>query len=429
MDALILRGARVIDPSQNLDAPRDVLLSDGHIAGLLEPGTPAEGREIDVSGLIVAPGLVDIHVHLRQPGFEYKETIDTGAQAAVAGGITSVVAMPNTKPPPDTAEAVEGFYRLAEGAACRVYTLGAVTVGRGGTELAELVDLVSAGAVGFSDDGDPVADSKVMLNALTYSRMTRRPIASHCEDKPLASGGHMNEGRVSSELGISGIPCISETISAVRDIMLAEYAGAHLHICHVSAAGTVDAIREAKKRGKTRITGETAPHYLALTDKEVRSYSANTKMNPPLRTDTDREALAEALHDGTIDAIATDHAPHSMEEKQVEFDAAPFGIIGLETSLGVCWDTLVKPGILTPSQLIEKMSTNPAAIHDLPGGTLAEGMPADVVIIDPNREWTVPATFQSKAVNTPFVGRTLTGRAVMTIVGGDVRFDLDDRSA
>jgi dihydroorotase len=429
MERLILRGGHVLDPSQGIDLLADLVIEGGKVAGLLAPGVPAKGREIDVTGMFVAPGLVDIHVHLREPGFEYKETIETGANAAVAGGVTSVVAMPNTDPPPDTAAAVLGFVSRAKNVACHVYTVGSITQGRAGTELSEMADLVAAGVVGFSDDGSAVRNSRVLLNAMEYARPLGKPILSHCEDPDLAEGGQMHEGMVSAELGISGMPAIAEALGVIRDIALAEYSKAHLHVCHVSTAQSVEAIRSAKKSGATRITAETAPHYLALTDDAVRAFDSNTKMNPPLRTRADQDALREGLKDGTIDALATDHAPHSHEEKQVEFDAAPFGVIGLETSLGVCWTELVVKNILSPLQLIEKMSTNPARVCGLNAGTLAVGAPADVVLIDPKREWTVSSSFRSKSNNSPFVGWNLTGRAVLTLVGGEVRFDLDGTAA
>jgi dihydroorotase len=423
MDTIVLRGGRVIDPSQGLDALKDVVIADGKIAAIIEPATQAAGRDIDVSGRIVSPGLVDIHVHLREPGFEYKETIATGAEAAVAGGITSVVAMPNTDPAPDSADAVRGFYKTAESAACHVYTTGTITRARKGDQLAEFVDLAAAGVVGFSDDGDPVSNTRTLLHAMVYARPIGLPVVAHCEVKDLAAGGHMHEGTVSAELGIDGIPDISESLDVTRHIELAKYAGCRLHICHVSAAATVEVIRRAKAEGVVDVTAETAPHYLALTDEAIRTYDTHAKMNPPLRTELDRRALIEALQDGTIDAIATDHAPHSPEEKNVEFDRAPFGVIGLETSLGVCWTELVVTGLLTPLQLIAKMSTNPARIHGLPAGSLVVGSPADVVVIDPERRWTVPSRFRSKSRNSPFVGRELVGRAVLTLVSGAVRWE------
>ena len=428
MKSIILRGGRLIDPASNRDEPADLVISDGVVAKTVAPGAKAKGREIDVTGLIVAPGLVDIHVHLREPGYEYKETIATGADAAVAGGVTSVVAMPNTDPPPDCFENVRGFYDRARDAACHVYTVGAVTKGRSGEQLAEMGDLVDAGVVGFSDDGDPVSNSRTLMHAMEYARPLGKPFAAHAEMKDLVVGGHMNEGTVSAELGMGGMPDIAESLDIGRHITLAHYTASHLHVCHVSAAACVEVIRRGKSGGAGRITAETSPHYLALTDETVRTFDANAKMNPPLRTERDRLALKEALRDGTIDAIATDHAPHAAEEKQVEFDQAPFGIIGLETSLGVCWTELVEAGVLTPAQLIEKMSTNPARIHDLPAGTLAEGSAADIAVIDPSRRWTVPATFRSKSRNSPFIGRELTGKAVLTLVSGAVRHDEDGRA-
>lgn len=423
MESLILRGGHVLDPSQGIDEQVDVVIENGKVADIIPPGRKARGRDVNVEGMFVAPGLVDIHVHLREPGYEYKETIETGANAAVAGGFTSIVAMPNTDPPPDTAAAVLGFAARARNAACRVYTVGTITQGRQGQELSEMADLVAAGVVGFSDDGAPVSNSRVLLNAMEYARPLGKAILSHCEVPELAEGGQMHEGRVSSELGIAGMPPIAESLGISRDIALAGYSGARLHICHVSAAASVDVIRSAKMAGSARITAETAPHYLALTDEAVRTFDSNAKMNPPLRTRQDQQALKKALQDGTIDVIATDHAPHSREEKQVEFDAAPFGIIGLETSLGVCWTELVKTGVLTPMQLIEKMSTNPAQVCGLLAGTLKPGTAADVVVIDPDVRWVVAEPFRSRSQNSPFIGCELQGRAILTIVGGTVRYD------
>lgn len=428
METIILRGGHIIDPAQNIDREADLVIANEKIVGIVEPGTPVSGRDIDVAGLIVAPGLVDIHVHLREPGFEHKETIASGASAAVAGGITSVVAMPNTDPPPDSADHVVGFYRRAQPSACHVYTVGTVTRDRKGAQLSEMADLIAAGVVGFSDDGDPIGNSRTLLHAMEYARPLGKPIVAHAEIKELSEGGHMNQGTVSAELGIGGMPDIAESLDIARHITLAHFTGCHLHIAHVSAASSVEEIRLGKSAGPGRITAETAPHYLALTDEAIREFNSNAKMNPPLRSEADRIALKEALRDGTIDAIATDHAPHSPEEKVVEFDHAPFGIIGLETSLGVCWSELVVEDVLSPYQLIEKMSTNPARIHGLNAGSLAEGAPADVVAIDPTRVWTVPAKGRSKSRNSPFIGHTLTGKAVLTLVLGVVHFDEDGRA-
>jgi dihydroorotase len=429
MEAIILRGGVLIDPASNIDELKDVVISEGRVSAVIEPGTKASGREIDVSGLIVAPGFVDIHVHLREPGFEYKETIATAADAAVFGGVTSVVAMPNTDPPPDAAENVRGFYKNAETAACHVYTTGTITHGRKGVKLSEMADLISAGVVGFSDDGDPVDDTRTLLNAMDYSKPLGKPIVAHAEMQDLVVGGHMNEGTVSAELGIGGMPDIAESLDIARHIALAHYTGCHLHLCHVSCAAGVDEIRRGKTSGRGRITAETAPHYLMLTDETVRTFDTRSKMNPPLRTESDRQALKEALRDGTIDAIATDHAPHAPEEKKVEFDQAPFGIIGLETSLSVCWTELVVPGVLTPSELIRLMSTNPADIHGLAAGSLGVGAAADVAVIDPERVWTVPKRFRSKSRNSPFIGMDLTGKTVLTLVSGEVKYDEDGRAS
>ncbi len=419
---LAIRGGRIVDPSQGLDATLDLLLAEGTVAALgqgLE--APAEALEIDAHGLVVAPGLIDLHVHLREPGEEHKETIRTGARAASAGGFTAVCAMPNTDPPIDDPAAV-GFV-AAEGRraeAARVYPVGTISQGRAGVRLAEMGELVEAGAVAVTDDGSPVMDSGLMRRALEYAQSFDIPVADHPEDLGISDGGVMNEGLVCSRLGLRGKPNASEEIHIVRDLLLAEMTGGHIHIQHVSTQHGVEAIRQAKARG-VRVTAEATPHHLILTDEAVEGYRTEAKMNPPLRRSTDREAVREGLREGTLDVIATDHAPHHYDEKEAAFDDAPFGIVGLETSLGLILTHLVAEGILDLAGMVERMSVAPARAFNLPGGTLRQGAVADVTLFDPGEEWVVdPSAFLSKSRNTPFAGWKLRGRPSMTIVGGRV---------
>jgi dihydroorotase len=419
---LLLRGGRVIDPSQKMDAVADVLLVDGVVA---EIGTdvhePEHVHVHDVSGLIVCPGLIDLHVHLREPGGEHKETIATGARAAVAGGFTAVCAMPNTDPPIDDPAAV-GFVR-AEGervGLARVYPTGAISVAQQGERLAEIGEMVAAGAVGFTDDGRPVSDAGLMRVALEYAQAFNVPIASHCEEKSLSRGGSMNEGVVSTRLGLSGIPNAAEDVMIARDILLAELTGGRLHVQHVSTCNGVQFIRQAKARG-INVTAEATPHHLTLTDEACDGYRTEAKVNPPLRSEADRLAVIEGLLDGTLDVIATDHAPHHYDEKEQAFEDAPFGLVGLETALGIILTHMVGQHGMTLSTLVERMSCAPARAFRLPGGTLKAGSPADVTVFDPNREWIVnPTQLLSKSKNTPFSGWRLTGRATTTVVGGKV---------
>ena len=420
--SLLIQGGLVVDPAQELSDPRDLLIEDGKIAALEAPGTiAAEGRRvIAAQNLVVTPGLIDMHVHLREPGEEYKETILTGTRAAVAGGFTAVAAMPNTRPVNDNT-AITRFILEAAGAAglARVYPVGAISMGSLGQTLSEYADQKAAGAVAFSDDGHPVMNPMLMRRALEYARTFNVPLIAHEEDLDLRGGGVMHEGRVSLELGLRGIPAAAEETMIFRDLALLQLTGGRLHIAHVSAFGSVALIRTAKAAGLT-VTAETAPHYFSLTDEAVRGYDTFAKVNPPLRTAADVAAVKEALRDGTLDAIACDHAPHTSLEKDLEFEAAAFGLIGLETSLGLSLK-LVHDGVLSLSQLVAAMSTNPARILGVPGGTLAVGSPADVTLMDLNRTWTVDANrFASKSRNCPFNGWTLRGKAVMTIVGGKV---------
>jgi dihydroorotase len=419
---LLLRGGRVIDPSQQLDDVRDLLLVDGAVVGCEREIAPPEGTEIrDVSNLVVSPGLVDVHVHLREPGGEHKETIATGARSAVAGGFTSVCAMPNTTPPIDDPAAV-GFVRAAgiRAGTARVYPVGAISIGLKGERLTEIGELVEAGAVAITDDGRPVSDAGLMRLALEYARTFGIPVASHCEVLSLSRGGSMNEGVVSSRLGLTGIPNISEDVMVARDLMLAEYTGGHIHIQHVSTRRSVELIREAKARG-VHVTAEGAPHHWTLTEEAVDGYRTDAKMNPPLRTAEDRDAVRQGVADGTLDTIATDHAPHHYDEKEQAFDDAPFGIVGLETALGLAITELVEKGVISLPTMIERMSCAPARAMRLPGGSLRVGSPADVTVFDPAAEWVVdPRRLQSKSKNTPFGGWTLRGRAMLTIVGGRI---------
>lgn len=419
---VLLRGGRVIDPSRDVDQTADLLVQDGAIAAVGSGLAAPDGADVrDVRGRVVAPGLVDVHVHLREPGNEDVETIASGARAAAAGGFCAVCAMPNTDPVTDNQAAVGFIVRQAVRAGlARVYPIGAVSVGQRGERLSEFGELVGAGAVAVSDDGKPVASSHLMRTALEYARSFDIPVADHCEEPSLAAGGVMHEGLVSTRLGLKGIPAAAEEIMVGRDILLAGLTGGRVHLCHMSTRGSVDLIRRAKEQG-IRVTAEVTPHHLTLTDAACERYDTHAKMNPPLREAADVAALREGLKQGVIDCIASDHAPHAYDAKEAAFDDAPFGIVGLETAFGVAHTELVVGGVLTLPQLIHRMSTAPAAAFHLPGGTLKPGAAADVVVLDTTATWTVdPAAFASKSRNTPFAGRALTGRAVLTIVGGRV---------
>lgn len=418
--SLLIKNGRVIDPSRNIDDTLDILVDEGKIKevgkGLKAPGAEA----IDAKGMLVVPGLIDMHVHLRDPGLEYKEDINTGTRAAAAGGFTSVACMPNTKPVNDNKTVTAYILDKArrEGVV-NVFPIGAITQGSKGEALAEMGELKESGCVAVSDDGHPVANAELMRRALEYARGMGIMVISHAEEKALVGEGVMNEGYTATELGLKGIPRVAEDIATVRDVLLAEYTASPLHIAHVSTAGAVRTIREAKARG-VRVTCETAPHYFSLTDDAVRGYETNAKMNPPLREADDVAAIKEGLADGTIDAIATDHAPHHLDDKEIEFNLALNGIIGLETSLPLSLG-LVAEGVLELKTLVEKMSCNPAKILGIDRGTLQQGASADITIIDPDREWVVTAELlASKSKNSPWLGTTMKGCAAFTIVGGKV---------
>jgi len=428
---LLLKNGTIVDPSQNLMAKRDVLIErdegrgtrDGRILTVAE-NIVAEGAEvIDCTGKFVVPGLVDMHVHFREPGEEHKETIATGSAAAVTGGFTTVCCMPNTKPPLDSVAAIEFVLQRAnELGLCRVLPIGSVSIGLKHEQLTEMAAMKEAGAVAFSDDGEPVQDGGFLRKVLAYAKVCDAVVILHCEDKSLTAGGVMNEGLTSLRLGLRGMPRAAEVTAVQRAVELAKLTGSKVHIAHVSTKEAVEIIRQAKERG-VRVTAEVTPHHLTLTEEAVDEYNTNAKMNPPLRTEEDVAALREALAEGVIDCIATDHAPHALEEKETTFDDAPFGIVGLETAVGVLWTELVHKANFPVMRLVEAMSTKPCQILGLDGGTLREGSRADITVIDPNAEWVVqPEKFRSKGKNTPYAGWTLKGKVVMTICNGQIVF-------
>jgi dihydroorotase len=416
---LAVTGGIVVDPLAGTVAPADLLVEDGRIRDRVAPGTLAADAEIlDARGLLVLPGLVDMHVHLREPGHEYKETVETGVQAALAGGFTSIACMANTEPPNDSAAVTQFILdraRLAAGA--RVHPIGALSVGLGGERLAEIGEMHRAGIVAISDDGRPVMDAGLMRRALEYARMFDLPVVAHEEDRNLADGGVVNEGVIALRLGLPGVPAAAEEVMIARDVALAQLTGGRLHVAHVSTAGAVALVRDAKARG-LRVTAEATPHHLFLTEEAVVGYGTNAKMAPPLRTAADVAALRAGLADGTIDAIASDHAPHHRDEKEVEFDQAANGVVGLETTLPLAL-RLVAEGVADLPTIVARLTTGPARVLGLAAGTLAPGAPADVTLVDPERRWRVdPRAFRSKARNTPFAGWEVSGRAVAVLVGG-----------
>ena len=421
---LLIASGYVIDPSQGLNAGKNLLLEGGRVAAVLDRGDPVpEGAEVfDATGLVVAPGFIDLHTHLREPGQEYKETVATGAAAAVAGGFAGVCAMPNTDPVNDNPAVTSFIIERAQIAGlANVFPVGAITKGSKGEELAEMGEMKRAGIVAVTDDGRPVPSAGMMRRAMEYARGFDLTVMDHCEDRSLAAGGAMHEGVWSLRLGLRGVPALAEESDAARDCSLAELTGARVHLAHVSTRGAVEAVRRAKGRGLS-VTCEVTPHHFTLTDADVEGYDTNYKMNPPLRGEGHVAALLEALADGTIDAIATDHAPHHADEKSLEFDQAPFGITGLETAVGLALDGLVHKGVIGLERLVELFSTNPARVFKLEGrGTLRPGARGDVTILDPELVWTFdPARSKSKSRNTPFGGRSMRGAAVATVVAGRV---------
>lgn len=417
--SLVLKNGRVVDPESGRDETADVWVDSGKIAGIGKGLAPEGARGVDVGGKVVAPGFIDVHTHLREPGREDEETIETGTRAAVRGGFTTVACMPNTEPALDTESSIQWLIERAKVSGfCRVLPVGTITRGRRGKELSEIGSLVEAGAVAISDDGSSVEDSDLMRRGLEYARMLGIPVMAHCEDASLSAGGVMNEGTVSTLLGLKGSPRQAETIRVAREIMLAELTGGLLHVQHVSTAPSVALIAEAKARGLA-LTAEATPHHLVLTEEAVRTYDAEAKVNPPLRTEEDRALLREGLQSGVIDAIATDHAPHSREEKEVEFDEAAFGMVGLETAVGLVLTELVAPGVIRLADAVRLLSLGPARVLNLDAGRLEVGQRADITILDLEEAWTVdPSTFESNSRNTPFTGRKLRGRAFATVVAG-----------
>lgn len=421
---LLIANGHLIDPVAEENTGMSVLIEDGRVSAWIKPNEspPADCEIFDASGLLVAPGFIDLHVHFREPGQEHKETIASGAGAAVAGGWTSVCPMPNTNPVNDSAAITRYMIEQAEHAGlANVFPVGAITKGSDGTELAEMGEMKAAGAVAVSDDGRPVPNAGMMRRAMEYAKDFDLPVVDHCEDKSLSSGGVMHEGRISLLLGLKGMPALAEDLDAVRDILLAKETGAHAHIAHVSTKGAIEAVRRAKNEG-INVTCEVTPHHFTLTDRAVEGYDTNTKMSPPLRSEVHLEAIIEGIKDGTIDAIATDHAPHHADEKALEYDRAPMGITGLETAIGLTFNELVHKGVIDLVKLVRLCSANPARIFRIPDrGTLKPGAVADVTIIDPSLEWTYSnAESKSKSRNSPFDGWQFTGGAVATIVGGRI---------
>jgi dihydroorotase len=420
---LLIQNGRVVDPSQQLDARLDVLIENGRVMRL-DRKIKADVETLDAEGLVVTPGFIDLHTHLREPGQEHKETIATGTRAAVSGGFAAVCAMANTMPPNDERAVTEMMIAEAtRNGACRVYPIGAVSKGLKGESMAELAELRAAGCVAVSDDGKPVYNAQLMRRALEYCSMLGIPVVAHEEDADLNEGGVMHEGYYSTLLGMAGIPAASEETLVARDVILARSTGARLHIAHLSTAGAIAAVREARRAG-VRVTCEVTPHHIALGDEAVQSFSTSLKMNPPLRSPEHRKALLEGIADGTVDAIATDHAPHHFDEKNVEFDLAPFGVIGLETAFAVCYQQLVQAKVIDLGRLIDLLSCGPARTFNLKGGSLQPGRPGDVTLIDldGSAEWK-SSSFHSKASNSPFIGQTLPTRIAATVVNGIVRYE------
>ncbi len=413
---VLLRGGRVVDPEQQVDEQLDVVIENGVITalGTIKP-TQFEGEIIDVSGKVISPGWMDMHVHLREPGREDEETIESGTLAAANGGFTAVCCMPNTNPPIDTQEIIQYIKDRAKNSLVNVFPIAAISKKREGKELAEILELAEQGAVAISDDGSPVMNAELMRRALEYAKMAGIPVIGHEEDATMTEGGQINEGFYSTRLGLGAWPTVAEDIMIIRDILLTEYTGGQFHVAHISSGKAVDLVRDARQRG-LQVTAEVTPHHFSLTDEAVMSFDTNTKMNPPLRSEADRQALIEGLKDGTISVIATDHAPHAIEEKEAEYIYAPFGVVGLETALGLILTNLVKPGHLTLSQALEKVCVNPYKILHMEVPRVQKGHSANLTIFDPEATWTVDASaFQSKSSNSPFIGQTLTGKPFLVI--------------
>jgi dihydroorotase len=425
MARIVIRGGRLLDPAAGRDEPGDLLIEDGRIAGSGRELAAEGALAIDAAGAWVVPGFFDLHAHLREPGQEYKEDIASGGRAAVAGGFSAVACMANTQPVNDDPSVTEYILdRARHESPARVYPIAAATRGLAGEVMTEMSALVEAGVIAFSDDGKTIMDSGVMRRVLEYSGLVRVPVITHAEDRTLVRDGVVNEGPVSTRLGLPGNPAAAEAIHVARDLVLAELTGAHLHVAHVSTAAAIDLIRTARERG-VHVTAEVTPHHLTLTEEATLGYDTNTKMAPPLRAERDLRACRAALADGTVDAIATDHAPHAVHEKDVEFTAAPSGVIGLETAVPVTLE-LVRAGDLAPLEWVRRLSTNPARIAGRPGGSLAVGAPADVAVIDPERRWRYdPAKGFSKSRNSPWAGREMVGRAIATLVAGRLVYDVE----
>jgi dihydroorotase len=423
MNFVWISNGRVIDPATRRDVRGDVFISDGRFVKSLSAVQKKVAVKIDATGRVVCPGLVDIHVHFREPGQTHKETILTGSQAAAAGGFTTVVCMPNTSPPADNAGTIQLINAAAAKAAVRVYPTGCITVGMKGAQLAPHGSLKNAGVVALTDDGVCVQSNELMHRAVEYAKMFDLPVLDHCQDESMTQGAAMNEGVVSTRLGLRGWPNAAEDVIVARNIILSAYSGAHIHMQHISSAMSVELVRRAKKDG-INVTAEATPHHIAFTDEALGTYDTNYKMNPPLRTAADRRAIIAGLRDGTLDCIGTDHAPHSPDDKDREFDFAPNGIIGLETALAVCLDVLVRKNRFKLPQVIDLLTRRAAAVLKLPAGSLAPGAHADVCIFDPDESWTYEAAKgYSKSRNSPWNGRELTGRVKLTIVGGRIVFD------
>jgi dihydroorotase len=426
-ETIIIQGGTVIDPGR-FHGRADVMIQEGKIVDIGHPlksrsDGPAPCFTIDATGCIISPGFVDLHCHLREPGFEYKETIQSGAASAVAGGFTSICCMPNTQPVNDNGSITEFILSKGrEAGTARIFPIGAITKGSAGEELADIGELVEAGCIAISDDGRPVMNSLVMRRAMEYAKAFGIPVVDHCEDLHLSCGGSMNEGLISTELGIPGIPNASEEVMVARNLSLAHLTGVHVHLAHLSTARSVELVRQAKLQGLP-VSAEVCPHHFSVTEEAVRGYNSNAKMNPPLRADADVQALKTGLKDGTIDVIATDHAPHALQEKQLEFDSAPFGIVGFETALPLTL-RLVTEGVLSLEEALDKLTNRPAQLFHLPVGTLEVGKDADLTIFDPEEEWVIdPDRFHSKSRNTPFGGWTVKGRIKKTLVGGRLVYE------